>query len=64
MTEDLRAENERLKASNNKLAQMLKNMGDKLDEAFSAGVPSGGKELAAAVRRTTLQTQRRTTARL
>lgn len=32
MTENLRAENERLKASNNKLAQMLKNMGDELDE--------------------------------
>lgn len=32
MTEDLRAENERLKASNNKLAQMLKRMTDKLEE--------------------------------
>ncbi|KUM34561.1 hypothetical protein [Arthrobacter sp. EpRS71] len=33
MTEaELRAENERLKASNNKLAQMLKRMTDKLDE--------------------------------
>ena len=32
MSQELKAENEQLRASNRKLAEMLKNMGDKLEE--------------------------------
>ncbi|UXM90928.1 hypothetical protein [Paenarthrobacter sp. JL.01a] len=54
MSQELKAENEQLRASNRKLAEMLKNMGDKLDEGrrelLATGWEAGflrGQELAA-----------------